>query len=308
MNVTPNDVLGMTFFARVVEARSFSGAARALGISKSAVSTRVSRLEKRFGVRLLHRTTRKVALTAAGMRFYERCARVVAEADQAAEVAVRASAVPRGTLRVFAPAAFGEAYLAKPIGDFMRAHTGIRIELRLSDRLPDLTVDDFDVALVVAGRLADSGMTTKKLATARVVVCAAPDYLRRKGIPVRPQDLASHDCISHSIRQTVEDWSFHTDEGVISIAALSKLAADSAPFLHRAALAGLGVAMLPEFVIAEDLAAGRLCRVLADYPTIGIGIHVLHPHGRLPPANVRTFIDHLTLAFRRPSWKEGSSH
>jgi DNA-binding transcriptional LysR family regulator/transcription elongation GreA/GreB family factor len=293
----------MTFFARVVEARSFSEAARALGVSKSAVSTRVTRLEERFGVRLLHRTTRKIALTADGVRFYERCARVLLEADQAAEVAAGASAVPRGTLRVYAPAGFGEGYLAAPIREFMHANPGVRIELRLSDHVPDLAVHEFDVALVVAGRLADSGLTTRKLVTARIVVCAAPDYLRRKGIPFRPQDLAHHDCVSHSIRQTLEDWRFHTDEGSVSIASLSNLVVDSAPFLREAALKGLGIVMLPEFVVADDLAAGRLHRVLDGYQEIELAIHILHPHDRLPPASVRTFIEHLTSWFRRPPWE-----
>lgn len=304
MRATPDDVLGMAFFARVVEARSFSDAARALGVSKSAVSARVTRLEERFGVRLLHRTTRKIALTADGVRFYERCARVLLEADQAAEIAAGASAVPRGTLRVYAPAGFGEAYLAAPIHEFMQAHPGVRIDLRLSDHLPDFAVAEFDVALVVAGRLADSGLTTRKLATARLAVCAAPDYLRRKGIPFRPQDLVLHDCVSHSIRQTLEDWRFHTDEGSISIAALSNLVVDSAPFLRDAALRGLGVVMLPEFVVAEDLATGRLHRVLDDFHNIELAIHILHPHERFPPASVRAFIEHLAHWFRRPSWHE----
>ena len=304
MRATPDDVLGMAFFARVVEARSFSDAARALGVSKSAVSTRVTRLEKRFGVRLLHRTTRRIALTADGVRFYERCARVLLEADQAAEVAAGASAVPRGTLRVYAPAGFGEAYLAAPVQEFMKAHAGVRIELRLSDHLPDFNAHELDLALVVAGRLADSGLTTRKLATVRVVVCAAPLYLRRKGIPFRPQDLVLHDCVSHSVRQTVEDWRLFTDEGSVSIAALSNLVVDSAPFLRDAALKGLGIVMLPEFVVAEDLATGRLHRVLDEFQNIELAIHILHPHDRLPPASVRAFIEHLTSWFREPPWLE----
>ena len=300
MRATPDDLLGMAFFVRVVECGSFSDAARTFGLSKSAVSTRVSRLEKRFGVRLIHRTTRKITLTADGMRFYERCARVVAEADEAAQIVAGASAEPRGLLRVRAPVGLAEAHLAKPMGDFMRRYPGIRIDLpRLSEHLPDLSVDPFDVALVVAGRLADSGLTTKKLATARVVVCAAPEYLRRKGTPLEPQDLVRHDCIAHSIRQTAEDWRFHTAGGPVSPAALSTLVVDSAAFMRRAALDGLGIVMLAEFMVAEDLAAGRLVPILEDYETIGLAIHLLHPHDRLPPASVRAFIEHLTQEFRR---------
>src|SRR5687767_7605693 len=205
MRASPDDILGMTFFARVVEARSFSVAARTLGLSKSSVSARVARLEERLGVRLLHRTTRRLALTADGVRLYELCARIVAQADEAAEVAAGASAVPRGTLRIHAPTGFGQAYLTAPIGDFMRLHQGIRVELRLSDRVPDAALDEVDLAVVIAGRLTDSALTVRRLATVRVAVCAAPSYLRRKGIPFRPQDLVHHDCLAHSIRQGTDD-------------------------------------------------------------------------------------------------------
>lgn len=303
MRASPDDILGMAFFARVVEARSFSDAARALGVSKSAVSARVARLEQRLGVRLLHRTTRRLALTADGVRLYERCARVVAEADEAAEVAAGASEIPRGTIRVSAPSGFGQAYLTKPIGDFMRAHPSLRIDLRLSDRVPDVSADELDVAIVIAGRLADSGLTTRKLATVRVAVCAAPSYLRRKGIPFRPQDLVLHDCLSHSIRQGIDDLRFHTDEGALSMTTLSRLIVDDIRFLREAALAGLGIVMLPELLVADDVASGRLHRVLDDFLTIELSLHALHPHGRLAPASVRALLDHLAERFREPPWE-----
>src|SRR5688500_13413609 len=198
MKARPDDILGMAYFARVVEARSFSDAARSLGVSKSAVSARVAKLEERLGVQLLHRTTRRLALTADGVRLYERCSRVVAEADEAAEIGAGAAAVPRGTLRVSAPSGLAQAHLTKSIAEFMRAHPAVRVDLRVSDHGPDPTMDQHDVAIVVAARLSDSGLTTRKLATLRMTVCAAPDYLRRKGIPFRPQDLVLHDCIAHT--------------------------------------------------------------------------------------------------------------
>lgn len=302
MRASPDDILGMAFFAHVVEARSFSAAARTLGVSKSAVSARVARLEERLGVALLHRTTRKVALTADGVRFYERCARVVAEADQAAEIAAGASDVPRGTLRVSAPAGFAETYLTGPIGEFMNAHDGVRIDLRLIDRAPERIIEDLDIAIVIAERLSDSGLAMRKLASVGVAACASPSYLRSKGIPFRPQDLVLHTALSHSSRQRADDLSFQTDEGAVSMASLSRLVADDARFLREAALAGLGIAMLPELLIVQDLAVGRLHRVLDDFHTIELGVHALHPHGRLPPASVRAFLDHLALSFRAPPW------
>jgi DNA-binding transcriptional LysR family regulator len=303
MRASPDDILGMALFARVVEARSFSDAARSLGISKSAVSARVARLEERLGVRLLHRTTRRLALTADGVRLYERCARVVAEADQAAEVAEGASSVPRGTLRVHAPPALAETYLSAPIGEFRKAFPAVRIDLRLGDRAPNLAADAIDLAVVVASRLADSGLSARKLASMRVAVCASPAYLRRKGIPFRPQDLVLHDCLSHSILQS-EGWHFDTEEGVVSMATLAGLVVDDLRFLREAALGGLGIAMFPEHVVADDLAAGRLHRVLDDFQTIEQTVYAVYAHGRLAPASVRAFLDHLIAHFRRAPWKD----
>lgn len=301
MRATPDDILGMAFFARVVEARSFSDAARSLGVSKSAMSARVARLEERLGVRLLHRTTRRLALTADGVRLYEHCARVVAEADQAAEVAEGASAVPRGTLRVHAPPSLAEAYLTAPIHEFRKSFPAVRIDLRLADRQPDVAVDAIDIAVVVARRLADSGLSARKLASVRVVVCASPAYLRRKGIPFRPQDLVLHDCLSHSLLQG-EGWHFETEEGPVAMDMLAGLVVDSLAFLRQAALGGLGIAMFPEHVVAEDLRAGRLHRVLDDFQDIEQTIYALHAHGRLAPASVRAFLDHLVAHFRQPPW------
>lgn len=303
MRASPDDVLGMAYFARVVEARSFSDAARSLKVSKSAVSARVARLEQRLGLQLLHRTTRRLALTADGVRVYERCARVVAEADEAAEIAAGASASPRGTLRVHAPAGFAQAYLTRLLADFMQQHPAVRLELRLGDQVPDLTVDQIDVAIVIAGRLPDSGLTTRKLGDVRMIACAAPPYLRRKGIPFRPQDLVLHDCMSHAVRQSSDEDCFQTDEGTVSMTSLSRLVTDDARFLRTAALEGLGVVMLPELLVAEDLGAGRLRRVLDDFATKSLTVHALHPHGRHAPASVRAFLAHLATVFREPSWE-----
>ena len=302
MRASPDDILGMAFFARVVQAQSFSDAARSLGVSKSAVSARVSRLEEKLGVRLLHRTTRRLALTADGVRLYERCARVVAEADDAAEVAAGASATPRGLLRVHALPAFAETYLTAPIARFLAQYPDVRIELRLGDRLPDLALDGLDVSIVMTRRLADSGLLARKLAKAKVVTCAAPSYLRRHGIPFRPQDLVHHHCLSHSVVQ-FEDWHFETDEGPVSLRAGARLTVDDRGFLRQAAVDGLGITMLPDPLVAADLAAGRLLPILEGFQSIELAVNAVHPHGRNPPASVRAFLDHLASCFRQPPWQ-----
>jgi DNA-binding transcriptional LysR family regulator/transcription elongation GreA/GreB family factor len=305
MRASPDDILGMAFFARVVEARSFSDAARSLGLSKSAVSARVSRLEERLGVRLLHRTTRRLALTADGVRLYERCARVVAEADAAADVAAGASAAPRGVLRVHASPTFAQGCLTGPIGTFMATYPDVQIELRLADRMPDLVADGLDVSIVVTQRLADSALVARKLATARVVTCASPSYLRRKGIPFRPQDLVHHQCLSHSVAQ-FEDWHFETEEGPVSMNAAARIVVDERGFLREAAIAGLGIVMLPDTLAADDLTNGRLQSVLDDFQTILLTVNALHPHGQHPPASVRAFVDHLASCFHEPPWEKTS--
>ena len=306
MRATPDDILAMAFFARVVEARSFSDAARALGVSKSAVSSRVSRLEQRLGVRLLHRTTRKLALTADGVRLYERAARVAAEADEAAEVAAGASALPRGVLRVLASSGLAQAHLSRPIGEFMVKWPEVRIELRLTDRLPDIRAESADVMIVMAERLADSSLFARKLTTARVVTCAAPGYLRRFGIPFRPQELVHHQWLSHS-GAPLQDWHFVTDEGPVSMAPAARIVADDLAFLRAATLDGIGIAMLPEPLVADDLAAGKLHCVLDDFQSLELTIAALHMHGPQAPASVRLFLDHLAAWFRKPPWRSRPS-
>ncbi len=303
MRASPDDILGMAFFARVVESGSFSDAARSLGVSKSAVSARVSRLEERLGVRLLHRTTRKLALTADGVRLYERAARVAAEADEAAEIAAGASAAPRGVVRVFASSAFAQAHLARPLSEFMSAWPDVRVELHLGDRIPDMGAEGADVAIAMTQRFTDSSLFSRKLATARVVTCAAPTYLRKKGIPFRPQDLVHHQCLSHGGAQ-FQDWRFETDEGPITMSARARIVADDIAFLRAAALDGMGIAMFPEPLVDQDLEAGALRPVLEDFQSIELTIAALHMHGRQAPASVRMLLDHLAAWFRKPRWAQ----
>lgn len=294
----------MTTFAAVVEAKSFTDAARALGVSKSVVSGRVARLEERFGVRLLVRTTRRFALTADGVRLYERCARIVAAADEAVQTIDDVSDPPRGILRVHAPLAFAQAQLAQPIADFARSYPELKLELRLDDRTPDIASEGLDLAIVLADKLSESWLVARKLASDRVVVCAAPGYLRRRGIPFRPQDLIHHDRIAHARRR--DEWRFTTEDGPLLLEPSANLVVDSMAFVREAVLAGHGVAMLPSSVIASELASETLRVVLEGFHELTLGVYVVHLHERFVPARVRVFIDHLTQALRRASWQQPS--
>ncbi|MBX3205386.1 MAG: LysR family transcriptional regulator [Labilithrix sp.] len=302
LRTSAEDIVAMATFAAVVEAKSFTDAARSLGVSKSVVSARVSRLEERLGVLLLLRTTRRFALTADGVRLYERCARVVAAADEAAQTIDDVSDAPRGVLRVHAPLAFAEAQLARPIAEFARAYPNLKLDLKLDDRTPDVASEGLDLAIVLTEKLSESWLVARKLASDRVVVCAAPGYLRRRGIPFRPQDLIHHERISHARRQ--DQWRFTTDEGPLSLDPSADLVVDSAAFMREAALAEHGIAMLPSSVVAADLDAGRLRVVLEHFHELPLGIYAVHLHARFVPARVRVFVDHLAGCLRKPSWRD----
>lgn len=300
MRTSPEDIVAMATFAAVVEARSFTDAARTLGVSKSVVSARVSRLEERLGVVLLLRTTRRFALTADGVRLYERCARVVAAADEAAQTVDDASDAPRGVLRVHAPLAFAQARLARSIAEFARAYPNLKLDLRLDERPHDVATEGIDVAILLTDKLSESWLVARKLASDRVVVCAAPGYLRRRGIPFRPQDLIHHQLIVHARRR--EPWHFTTSEGPLALEPNADLVVDSTSYMREAALAEHGIVLLPSSVVAEDLASGRLRVLLDRFHDFSLGIYAVHLHARFVPARIRVFIDHLAGFFRKPSW------
>ncbi|MBT6118686.1 MAG: LysR family transcriptional regulator, partial [Rhodospirillaceae bacterium] len=188
---------GMAVFAKVVEARSFTAAAEQLGLSKSAVSKQISRLEDRLGIRLLNRTTRRLSLTEAGAAYYERCARIVAEAEAADLAITHLQSEPRGVLQVNAPMSFGIAHVAPAIPDFLERYPELRVDMTLNDRVVDLVDEGFDVAIRI-GALADSSLIARRLAESRMVAVAAPGYLQRHGAPDRPEDLERHNCLSYS--------------------------------------------------------------------------------------------------------------
>ena len=300
MRTSPEDIVAMATFAAVVDAKSFTDAARSLGVSKSVVSARISRLEERLGALLLLRTTRRFALTADGVRLYERCARVVAAADEAAQTIDDVSDAPRGVLRVHAPLAFAQAQLARPIADFAREYPNLKLDLRLDDHPPDVASEGIDVAIMMAEKLSESWLVARKLASNRVVACAAPGYLRRHGIPFRPQDLIHHHRIVHARRR--DQWQFTTNEGPLSLEPESDLVVDSTLYMREAALAEHGIALLPSSLVAGDLAAGRLRILLDEFHHRSLGIYAVHLHARFVPARIRVFIDHLAAFLRKPSW------
>jgi DNA-binding transcriptional LysR family regulator len=309
MVATTEDVLAMVSFARVVEAGSFTAAARKLGVSKSVVSARVAALEDRLRVRLLHRTTRKMSLTPEGRALFERCARVVTAADDAAAALEGAGEAPRGVLRVNAPVVFAEEYLAAPLGAYLARYPDVRVELTLTDHVVDLVDEGIDVAIRIVSRLRGAGLVARKLASDHTVLCAAPAYLERRGTPREAQDLLQHDCLVYSLLKVADEWRFQEPgrRALFTLPLEPRLSAASGAVLRQAALAGLGLAVLPSFMVVGDLAAGRLRRVVESFRGVDLGIHAVHLEARPQPRKVRAFVDLLAAHFRTPPWGRPAS-
>ncbi|MBJ6765001.1 LysR family transcriptional regulator [Myxococcaceae bacterium JPH2] len=293
-----DDLLGLACFARVVEHRSFSRAATVLGVSKSVVSSRVSRLETRVGERLLIRTTRKLSVTDAGLKVYSHVSRMLQEAGAATR---GASDAERGTLRLNAPVSFAQMYLAAPLARFLAAHPHTTVEVSLSDRLVDLVEERVDVALRIS-RLRDSSLVARRLASTALHVCASPAYLKRRGTPERPEDLLHHDCLRYSHLRMQDEWRFYGPEGRIPIPVSGPLAAGNGSMLREAVAHGVGLAVLPRFMVAEDLRSGRLVTVLDDFAPRPVSIYAVHASGRAPAPRVRALLDVLAAEFRVAPW------
>lgn len=315
MAVSSEELLAMLTFVRVVEARSFTAAAAVLGVAKSVVSARVAALESELKVRLLHRTTRKLSLTPDGMSLYERCAPVVAAADAAAMAVAGTGDTPRGVLRVNAPVAFSEEYLAAPTAAFLARYPHVRVELAANDRMVDLVDERVDVAVRVTPHLrGGAGLVARKLAADRTVLVGAPGYLARRGTPRVPEDLLGHDCLTYALLDIADEWRFRSPAGegragrgagrdaTYALPLEPRFTAASGSLLRRAALADMGLAVLPSFMVAADLAAGRLRQVVDAFAGTSLGIHAIYPRARPVPAKTRAFVDTLVAHFRTPRW------
>lgn len=295
----------MEIFAEVVEAEGFSAAARRLGLSKSAVSKQVGRLEDRLGVRLLNRTTRRLSLTEAGATFYEACRRVLDEASSAEQAVSDLATAPRGLLRLNAPMSFGFLHLGPAIPAFHARYPQVTVDAAMNDRFVDLVEEGYDVAIRI-GALRDSSLVARRLAPCRAVLCASPDYLARRGRPRRPEDLAGHDCLLYANSANPREWTFHGQRGRQAVAVKGPLIANNGDVLCGAALAGMGITRLPTFIVGPQLRKGRLEVVLPDHPLPEQGIHAVYPHGRNLSPKVRVFVDFLADHLGpEPYWDAG---
>lgn len=292
----------MMAFIKVVDTRSFTGAADRLGLSKSVVSRRIAELENRLGARLLNRTTRKLSLTEVGQAFYERCSRILADLEEAERAAADLHAAPRGRLRVNAPVSFGLLHLAPAVAAFLERYPEIDIDIDLNDRYVDLVEEGYDVAVRI-GRLRDSSLIAKRLAPSRAVVCASPGYLDRYGTPVAPEDLTRHNCLIYTNVPTAEQWVFRVDGESRSVRVTGNLRTSNGDMLRAAALAGVGIVVLPTFLCGDALSEGSLRCLLPDHFALGSSIFAVYPQNRHLSPKVRAVVDFLATRFGpNPYW------
>jgi len=280
----------------VVEHRSFSGAASAIGVSKATVSKAIARLEAQLGTALFHRTSRRLTLTDSGTALAERAGRILAEAQAAEEAAIDSAKAPSGLVRIAAPITFGIRFVADAIADLLVAHPGIQIDLRLSDARVDIVADGFDIALRIAD-LPDSSLRARRLSPIQARVVAAPAYLAQHGTPRHPADLAHHACFLYA--NAIGAWQFRKADGEeAAVRPAGPLTTDNGDAMMPALLAGLGIARLPDFIIDRELADGRLVEILPDWSPMNVALHLLTPPSTLRPARVELVIEFLSQRFR----------
>lgn len=286
----------MLAFIKVVDAKGFTAAADRLGLSKSVVSRRITELENRLGARLLNRTTRRLSLTEVGQAFYERCTRILADLEEAEMAVADLHAAPRGRLKVNAPVSFGLLHLAPAIADFLERHPAIEIDIDLNDRYVDLVDEGYDVAVRI-GRLRDSTLIARRLAPAHRVVCASPGYLARNGSPVTPEDLMRHNCLLYTNVPAAEQWTFQVDGETRTVRVSGNLRTSNGDLLRAAAIAGVGITVLPTFLIGDALQAGTVRCLLPEYYGGGSTVYAVYPQNRHLSPKVRAFVDFLAGRF-----------
>lgn len=293
----------MSVFAAVVDAGSFVGAAQALEMSKPAVSRHVAELESRLGVRLLHRTTRRLSLTEEGEVFHARCRELLDELDEAEAEITSRTGKAAGQLKVSVPVSFGLLHLAPLWAGFMSRHPDVVLDVTLSDRMVDLVEEGFDAAIRIA-RLPSSSLVSRKLSSTRLVLCATPRYLKTHGTPRHPSDLARHTVFAYSLLSSGESWEFDGPDGHVAVKVHPRMRTNSGDTCRAVALQHLGIIIQPSFLVAEELRSGALVEVMPRWRSLEFGVYALYPSRKHVPPKVRLLIDYLVAALKKKSWPE----
>ena len=288
-------------FSAVVEASSFVAAADSLGMSKAAVSRYVSELEQRLGVRLMHRTTRRLSLTPEGEVFLARCRDILSSIEASeAEISTHRLQVS-GLLKVSVPVSFGIRHLAPLWHGFLALHPQVSLDVQLADRVIDLVDEGCDLAVRIA-RLPDSSLISRKIASTRLVLCAAPSYLERKGNPGHPSDLTGHDLLGYSLLATGDQWHFEGPDGPVTVKVRPRFVSNNGDSCIAACVQGAGIQLQPTFLIDQELRRGALVEILPKFRAVTLGIYAVYPTRQLVLPKVRALIEFLDARLGAATW------
>ena len=296
------DLNDIVVFTKVVETKSFTGAADALGLPKSTVSRKLAQLEERLGVRLVQRTTRKLALTEIGEAYYERCSRIVADIHAAEQLVTDMQSTPRGRLRVTASVDFSTRFLGEIVAEFIAQHPDINVELEATDRVVDLIEEGFDLA-VRFGQMPESTLIARRLCGLHLILCASPSYLARRGTPRSVEELDDHDHVLFTPSTRNQTWTLvGPNEQTYEFGRPARLASNNYGAVVDATRAGSGIASISEFMVTEEIKSGSLVRVLPEWQTRPTEVHAVYPARQNVPPRLTLFLDHLAKSLNPPPW------
>ncbi len=282
----------MNVFVKVARAGSFAAAARELGISRAMATKHIMFLEKQLHTRLFNRTTRSLSLTEAGAAYLERCQEVLLDVEEMEAAITHLQHEPRGVLKISAPPVIGATQIAPALTDYMKEYPHIDVDMTLHGGHTDLIEEGFDIGIWL-GELSDTSLVARKLARSQLVACASPDYLAQKGVPEQPEDLNEHSCLVNWAMSPRNKWLFKGVLGKFEIKVSGRMQANMADPIRVGAINGLGIVMLPRYIVGRDIEKGKLQPILEDYAIDPIPIHAVYPHRKYLSTKVRIFIDYL---------------
>lgn len=293
----------MRAFTRVVDAGGFAAAARQMGLSRSVVNKSVKKLEEELGTQLLRRSTRQVTPTETGLAFYDRCLQILGELDAAISAVTELQEKPAGNLRMNAPMSFGTLHLSSVVTEFMSRYPDVRVELVLNDRFVDPIEEGFDVTLRIAEPISSTSLVAREIVTAKRILCASPEYLRKSGVPSKPAELKLHRCLHYGYLGSGSQWRLTGPKGTQSYAIQCAMWSNNGEILRDAAIKHQGIVLLPTFIVGEALQLGLLQTILHEYTAPEIVLSALYPRHRFLSTKVRLFADLLQERFGgRPYW------
>jgi DNA-binding transcriptional LysR family regulator len=291
----------MRVFAKVVEQGSFARAAQAMDMSNAVVTRHVADLEEHLGTRLLNRTTRRLSLTETGTAYLERVLQILQEIDDAEAIASAQSSKPSGVLRIYSHLGFGQQQLPHLLPEYAQSYPEVTLDIAVSDRTPDLVEERFDIGIFIDFQKFDASMIARQIGISQVLLCASPEYVKRHGAPVALGDISAHACLNFSYEQLRHHWPVQGPNGdTVNIPIRSKVMSNNGDLLRHCALAGMGIVLRPSFALGDDLAAGRLLRLMPDHYLGQLSVVMVYPSRRLLSAKVRSFVDYMSRQFPRP--------